>query len=56
MQQQTFADVSFERHRTPPPGAVSRRDELRRAVGETAAAIALVYPKAEGPGRSARGR
>jgi len=52
MHQQTFADVSFERYRKP-----TRRerflDEMNRVVlwAELAAAIAPVYPKAEGPGR-----
>ena len=52
MQQQTFAEVSFERYRKP-----TRRerflDEMNRVVPWTdlAATIAPVYPKAEGPGR-----
>jgi len=52
MQQQTFADASFERYRKP-----TRRerflDEMNRVVpwAELAAAIEPVYPKAEGPGR-----
>ncbi len=52
MQQQTFADVSFERYRKP-----TRRErfleEMNRVVpwADLAAAIEPVYPKAEGPGR-----
>jgi len=52
MQQQTFADVSFERYRK-----VTRRerflDEMTRIVpwAELATAIEPVYPKAESPGR-----
>jgi IS5 family transposase len=52
MPQQTFAEVSFEQYRKP-----TRRerflDEMNRVVpwAELAAAIAPVYPKAEGPGR-----
>ena len=52
MQQQTFAEVSFERYRKPP-----RRerflDEMNRVVpwADLAAAIAPVYPKPEGAGR-----
>jgi IS5 family transposase len=52
MQQSTFAEVTFEQYRKPP-----RRerflDEMNRVVpwAELAAAIAPVYPKAEGPGR-----
>lgn len=52
MQQQTFADVSFERYRKP-----TRRerflDEMNRVVpwADLAATIAPVYPKAEGAGR-----
>ncbi|MGZ8383672.1 MAG: IS5 family transposase [Nitrospira sp.] len=52
MQQQTFAEVPFERYRKP-----TRRerflDEMNRVVpwADLAAAIEPVYPKAEGPGR-----
>lgn len=52
MQQSTFAEVTFEQYRKP-----TRRerflDEMNRVVpwAELAAAIAPVYPKAEGPGR-----
>ena len=51
MQQQTFAEVSFEQYRKP-----TRRerflDEMNRVVpwADLAAAIAPVYPKPEGPG------
>jgi transposase, IS5 family len=52
MQQQTFADVTFEQYRKP-----TRRerflDEMNRVVpwGELIAVIEPVYPKADGPGR-----
>jgi IS5 family transposase len=52
MQQQTFAEVSFERYRKP-----TRRerflDEMNRVVpwAELGAAIEPVYPKADGAGR-----
>ncbi len=52
MQQSTFAESTFEQYRKP-----TRRerflDEMNRVVpwAELAAAIAPVYPKAEGPGR-----
>ena len=52
MQQQTFADVSFEQYRK-----LTRRerflDEMNRVVpwADLVAAIEPVYPKAEGPGR-----
>ena len=52
MQQQTFAEVSFEQYRKP-----TRRerflDEMNRVVpwAELVAVIERVYPKAEGPGR-----
>jgi IS5 family transposase len=52
MQQQTFAEVTFERYRK-----ATRRErflnEMTRVVpwAELAAAIESVYPKAEGPGR-----
>ena len=51
MQQQTFADASFARYRKP-----TRRerflDEMNRVVpwADLAAAIAPIYPNAEGPG------
>jgi IS5 family transposase len=52
MQQQTFAEVSFEPYRKP-----TRRerflDEMNRIVpwADLVAAIEPIYPKAEGPGR-----
>src|SRR4026209_2663451 len=52
MQQQTFAEVTFERYRKP-----TRRerflDEMNQVVpwADLAAAIEPVYPKADGPGR-----
>ena len=52
MQQQTFAEVTFEQYRKP-----TRRerflDEMNRVVpwAELVAAIEPVYPKADGPGR-----
>jgi transposase, IS5 family len=52
MEQQTFAEVTFEQYRNPP-----RRerflDEMNCVVPwvELVAAIEPVYPKAEGPGR-----
>jgi len=52
MEQQTFAEVTFEQYRKP-----TRRerflDEMNRVVpwGELVAAIEPVYPKADGPGR-----
>ena len=52
MEQQTFAEVTFEQYRKP-----TRRerflDEMNRVVPwvELVAAIEPVYPKAEGPGR-----
>jgi transposase, IS5 family len=52
MQQQTFAEVSFDQYRKP-----TRRerflDEMNRLVpwAELVAVIEPVYPKAEGPGR-----
>ena len=52
MQQQTFAEVTFEQYRKP-----TRRerflDEMNRVVPwmDLVAAIEPVYPKAEGPGR-----
>jgi transposase, IS5 family len=52
MQQQTFAEVTFEQYRKP-----TRRerflDEMNRVVpwADLAASIEPVYPKAEGPGR-----
>ena len=52
MEQQTFAEVSFEQYRKP-----TRRerflDAMNRVVpwAELAAVITPVYPKAEGPGR-----
>ncbi|MCK6494620.1 MAG: IS5 family transposase, partial [Nitrospira sp.] len=52
MQQQTFAEVSFEQYRKP-----TRREqflnEMNQVVpwAELVAAIEPVYPKAEGPGR-----
>ena len=52
MQQQTFAEVTFEQYRKP-----TRReqflDEMNRVVpwAELVAVIEPVYPKAEGPGR-----
>lgn len=52
MEQQTFAEVTFERYRKS-----TRRerffDEMNRVVpwADLMAAIGPVYPKAEGPGR-----
>ena len=56
MQQQTFAEVTFEQYRKP-----TRRerflDEMNRVVPwmDLVAAIEPVYPKAEGPGRPSVG-
>lgn len=52
MEQQTFAEVSFERYRIPTPRE-RFLDEMNRVVpwAELVAVIEPVYPKAEGPGR-----